>query len=61
MSRRKSRRGNPEDQITLKKLVHIMLDVLATMVVTSGMVVMLKTAMTYLATCQFTETGQLRL
>ena len=30
--------------------------VLAMMVVKSAMVVMLKTAMTYLATCQFTET-----
>ena len=33
-----------------------MLVVLATMVVTSVMDVLLKTAMTYLATCQFTET-----
>ena len=42
--------------MTLKKLVHIMLVMLATMVVTSVMDVLLKTAMTYLATCQFTET-----
>ena len=40
----------------MKKLVHIMLVVLATMVVRSVMVVMLKIAMTYLVTCQFTGT-----
>ena len=35
--------------------------VLATMVVKWAMVVMLKTAMTYLATCQFTETWRMHL
>ena len=39
-----------------KRLMHIMLVVLATMAVTSVMVVMLKIAMTYLLTCQFTGT-----
>ena len=47
--------------MALKKLVHIMLVVLAMIVVTSVMMVMLKTAMTYLTTCQFTETYRLHL
>ena len=45
----------------MKKLVHIMLVVLAMMVVTSVMVVKFKTVMTYLTTCQFTETYRLHL
>ena len=40
----------------MKQFVHSISVVLATMVAKSVMVVMLKTAMTYLATCQFTET-----
>ena len=61
MSRRKRRRGNPEDLITLKKLMHIMLVMLATVVVTSVMVVMLRIAMNYLVTCHFTETRRTHL
>ena len=48
--------GDPEDGVTLKQFVHSISMVMATMVAKSVMVVMLKTAMTYLATCQFTET-----
>ena len=47
---------DPENGVTLKQFVHSISMVLATMVAKSVMVVMLKTAMTYLATCQFTET-----
>ena len=59
--RRKRCRGNPEDWITLKKLVHIMLVALSTMTVTSVMVVMLKKVMTYPVTCQFTGTWRIHL
>ena len=38
VSRRKKSRGNPEHQITLRKLVHIMFVVLVTTVVTPMMV-----------------------
>ena len=48
--------GDPENGVTLKQFVHSISMVMATMVAKSVMVVMLKTAMTYLATCQFTET-----
>ena len=44
-----------------KRLMHIMLVVLATMAVTSVMVVMLKIAMTYLLTCQFIGTWPIQL
>ena len=44
-----------------KRLRHIMLVALATMAVTSVMVVMLKIAMTYLLTCQFTGTWPMQL
>ena len=44
-----------------KRLMHIMLVALATMAVTSVMVVMLKIAMTYLLTCQFTGTWPMQL
>ena len=44
-----------------KRLMPIMLVVLATMAVTSVMVVMLKIAMTYLVNCQFTGTWRMHL
>ena len=52
---------DPENGVTLKQFVHSISVVLATMVAKSVMVVMLKTAMTYLAICQFTETGRMHL
>ena len=58
LSRRKRGRGNPEDEIALKKWVYSMLIVLATMELSSVVVVMLETVTTYLATCQIYETSR---
>ena len=52
---------DPENGVTLKQFVHSISMVLATMVAKSVMVVMLRTAMTYLETCQFTETWRMHL